>query len=1165
MGEINPRPTRTPMSPRPVVIASVLLFAAPAVATAGTITGTAYLDRNSNGAYDTATFTPGAGGTVKAGDAGVVGVVVRAYDSTGTAAGTATTANDGSYTLTTSATGTVRLEFSTPSGYEPSFRGSGNGTSVQFVNATTTGADFALGQIAQYCQDSPSLVTCSPPFKDSMTTSPANPGGILVTSTLQGITAGASGDVTAASSGGITIANNSALGSVFGVGVDRQRNVYFGTYVKRHSAYGPSGATNTIYRRNLDVGTSASVTPFITLPGSLPPHSEAAPTSLQPQNPPPYGVDGNRAVASGQVGYSDVYSKVGRAGLGDVDVSPDGAILYAIDMDESAPKLWTIPIEGSGDSVTAGTPTSTALTTPSTFGGVPCIGTWHPMGIGVRGDRVLIGGVCGADQDGPRWNIASASRASNQTTVTTTTPHTLAVGDVVKVTTGTASFNNSGNAVTVNLVPSNTTFRYSNSGTAGSAAISASSNVIQASSRSDDGSQLIFTASRTSNVVTVQTLSAHGLQVGERVQVSTDSPDFNGVAEVTAVPSTNQFRFASNGADGSASISLGTSSASPATRAAAFVQELSAGTFSTVAAFRLDYLKAAGGNFQTILSPSTIDTGSWHAWTDATPPWPNPSPASDLSSYGQPMLSNVEILDDGDLALSMRDRYMDQVAVNNAVSYESSLTPGSETLVNGGFGTAEAVRLCWSGSTYSLESGGACGSTVGARQPDLFNLAPSPTPLFYWTGFADYSGYYFHNNASIGGTATMPGSSMLWTTAYDIKGIDEQGVKALGPCASAGTCGPVAPNGGQVASLKFDSVSATFKKGNGLGDLELVCDAAPVQIGNRVWIDTNANGIQDPGEAPVAGVTVRLYDANSTVVGTALTDADGLYYFSSNVNKPAGGDGTNVGGGLVTGAAFTIRLDKPEDFYTGTGPLAPYALTAPNQTSPGAGSQSGAVDSTATVVASYPQISVPSRAAGVNNHTYDIGFVTSATPGWPQQGSGGGGSGGGGSGGGSGGGDAGAGGTNGSGGATSNGGGSGSGSGSGGSSTPVIDPKAASTSAQPPASGMETGRTSRVVIRTGNKRGSTAPSMKTIIRIPAGVEVVAAPGGTILANTVSFSASDVRNGGGRSYVLFLRPMGKARTIRIPVTVTMTSPVTITRSVLSLRVRAGNPLLPAVTG
>jgi protocatechuate 3,4-dioxygenase beta subunit len=66
-------------------------------------------------------------------------------------------------------------------------------------------------------------------------------------------------------------------------------------------------------------------------------------------------------------------------------------------------------------------------------------------------------------------------------------------------------------------------------------------------------------------------------------------------------------------------------------------------------------------------------------------------------------------------------------------------------------------------------------------------------------------------------------------------------------------------------------------------------------IGDRVWIDSNGasgNGIQDPGEPGLAGVSVQLwYDANADGVidtqygSTATTDAAGYYYFDG---LPAG-------------------------------------------------------------------------------------------------------------------------------------------------------------------------------------------------------------------------------------------------------------------------------------
>ena len=63
-------------------------------------------------------------------------------------------------------------------------------------------------------------------------------------------------------------------------------------------------------------------------------------------------------------------------------------------------------------------------------------------------------------------------------------------------------------------------------------------------------------------------------------------------------------------------------------------------------------------------------------------------------------------------------------------------------------------------------------------------------------------------------------------------------------------------------------------------------------IGNYVWIDQNNNGIQDGGELPLSGVTVRLFAANGTTTvdnpnlsGTqpyvVTTDASGFYQFTN--------------------------------------------------------------------------------------------------------------------------------------------------------------------------------------------------------------------------------------------------------------------------------------------
>jgi uncharacterized repeat protein (TIGR01451 family) len=53
----------------------------------------------------------------------------------------------------------------------------------------------------------------------------------------------------------------------------------------------------------------------------------------------------------------------------------------------------------------------------------------------------------------------------------------------------------------------------------------------------------------------------------------------------------------------------------------------------------------------------------------------------------------------------------------------------------------------------------------------------------------------------------------------------------------------------------------------------------PAAIGDRVWEDTNHNGIQDTGEPGVGGVGVTLHDSTGATIAHAVTDANGLYIF----------------------------------------------------------------------------------------------------------------------------------------------------------------------------------------------------------------------------------------------------------------------------------------------
>lgn len=52
----------------------------------------------------------------------------------------------------------------------------------------------------------------------------------------------------------------------------------------------------------------------------------------------------------------------------------------------------------------------------------------------------------------------------------------------------------------------------------------------------------------------------------------------------------------------------------------------------------------------------------------------------------------------------------------------------------------------------------------------------------------------------------------------------------------------------------------------------------PINVGNFVWLDLDADGRQDPGEPGIAGVTVQLWNSTKTaLIDSAVTNANGNY------------------------------------------------------------------------------------------------------------------------------------------------------------------------------------------------------------------------------------------------------------------------------------------------
>ncbi|MCF7826809.1 MAG: choice-of-anchor D domain-containing protein, partial [Candidatus Marinimicrobia bacterium] len=53
------------------------------------------------------------------------------------------------------------------------------------------------------------------------------------------------------------------------------------------------------------------------------------------------------------------------------------------------------------------------------------------------------------------------------------------------------------------------------------------------------------------------------------------------------------------------------------------------------------------------------------------------------------------------------------------------------------------------------------------------------------------------------------------------------------------------------------------------------------QVGNRVWVDNDADGVQDAGEPGLPGVTVDLYSIDSPFIASTISDENGEYVFQN--------------------------------------------------------------------------------------------------------------------------------------------------------------------------------------------------------------------------------------------------------------------------------------------
>ncbi|PID34140.1 MAG: hypothetical protein CR976_01850, partial [Thiotrichales bacterium] len=351
----------------------------------------------------------------------------------------------------------------------------------------------------------------------------------------------------------------------------------------------------------------------------------------------------------------------------------------------------------------------------------------------------------------------------------------------------------------------------------------------------------------------------------------------------------------------------------------------------------------------------TFGNAAWQAWT---PVYPFRKKTTHGHGYPQPMIADIEFVN-GDMVLGLADRFghMDGSYADEPAGYKS----GQVTIAG------DILHACRTGTDSwvmeKLVSGDASCSTAGKGYDADRN--ESIDEYYYQDDMGDI---HPGNHADIGegGIAVVPGSNQVISSVMDPARSAPRGNPD--PWESQGLHWYDSADGSwRKGYLVFDQKQPGDKpewgKGNGLGDVELLMKPAPVEIGNRVWLDSDKDGIQDAGEPGIADVDVTLVCGADGA--TTTTTANGEYYFS------------NVAGGnaefMDFGEECVVRIaaGQPE--------LNDHELT--QQNAGGDSSNHPATDlrdSDAADNEGMAEVSFTVGHAGENNHTLDFGFTEPA-------------------------------------------------------------------------------------------------------------------------------------------------------------------------------------------
>ena len=319
-----------------------------------------------------------ASGTRGASEFGKEGIIVKVFDCDNNEICNTTTDLNGNWTCEGLTNGEqVRVEFSNfgVDFYEGGIGTDSKGGSVQVATVGECDVDFGVSNASDFCDNAPLLVV--PCYVNGDVT---QAGGAADADVLVGVPYNASGGGGQGGNQNIYLAVGSEIGTTWGVAYQKEtKQLFTAAFLKRHTGLTSHGL-GAIF--TTDLSTMPPTVPgasslFVNLDDlGIVTGDETMLTRDLVTDPAEPSYD------------SDVFDRVGKWGLGDLDISDDGTMLYVVNLFTKS--IIEMPI--NNPAMTPGSANEIPIPDPG------CSNTddWRPFGLKYHNGRIYVGGVCSA-------------------------------------------------------------------------------------------------------------------------------------------------------------------------------------------------------------------------------------------------------------------------------------------------------------------------------------------------------------------------------------------------------------------------------------------------------------------------------------------------------------------------------------------------------------------------------------------------------------------------------------------------------------------------------------------------------------------------------------------------------------------------------------------------